>query len=119
MRMSKPDMRTLDKEAAKNMSVEVAQVFQPRTPINTRELFAGRWEQMQTLADAVAQNGLHVVIYGERGVGKTSLANIVRPLIHVFDRTIDDQEHGRLIIKGQCRVLRFIFFCLEQAVWGD
>ena len=99
MWMSSPSKYTMDAEAAQNMSVEVAQVFQPRTPINTRELFAGRWEQIQTLVDAVAQNGLHVVIYGERGVGKTSLANIVRPLIHVFDGTIDEQDQSRLIIK--------------------
>ena len=99
MYMSKKDTYTLDPEAAKNLSIKAAQVFQPRTPINTRELFAGRWEQMKTLVDAVAQNGLHVVIYGERGVGKTSLANIVRPLIHVFDGTIEDQDRSRLIIK--------------------
>jgi Cdc6-like AAA superfamily ATPase len=69
---------------ATNVALRVSNVFQPRTPITTRALFAGRWPEMTTLADAVGQIGLHVIIYGERGVGKTSLANVVRPVIHVL-----------------------------------
>lgn len=76
---------TISNVDADLLHVRAAKVFQPRTPITTRELFAGRWSQMTTLADAVGQAGLHVVIYGERGVGKTSLSNVVKPLIHVFD----------------------------------
>ncbi|HTC92886.1 MAG TPA: AAA family ATPase [Terriglobales bacterium] len=84
----------LTAEQARKLQVQAAQVFQPRAPINTRELFAGRWEQITTLVDAVSQPGLHVLIYGERGVGKTSLANIVRPIIWAFDRPQEDGEQG-------------------------
>src|SRR5690349_10398978 len=73
----------------RELSLAAANAFQPRTPITTKELFAGRWNQMTTLADAVSQPGLHVVIYGERGVGKTSLANVVKPLISVL---LDGQQ---------------------------
>lgn len=79
-------IEVLSFEEAKSIYMEAAQVFQPRTPITLQELFAGRWDQLTTVVDAVSQRGLHVAIYGERGVGKTSLANVVRPTIAAFDK---------------------------------
>src|SRR5437763_6324642 len=73
-------------EEAESLAAQAAKVFQPRTPITTKELFAGRWNELKTVADAVNQVGLHVVIYGERGVGKTSIANVVKPTIWALDR---------------------------------
>jgi energy-coupling factor transporter ATP-binding protein EcfA2 len=55
----------------------VAEVFTPGAPINSLDLFAGRIEQIKDVLTAVSQRGQHVVLYGERGVGKTSLANIL------------------------------------------
>ncbi|MFD6528963.1 AAA family ATPase [Streptomyces sp. NPDC060184] len=52
--------------------------FSPSAPIASRTLFAGRTEQMSTLISIVFQSGQHAVIYGERGVGKTSLARVLR-----------------------------------------
>ena len=69
------------------LAAEAAKVFRPRTPITSKELFAGRWNELKAVADAVNQPGLHAVIYGERGVGKTSLANVISPTIHVLDRS--------------------------------
>jgi hypothetical protein len=76
---------TLTVEQSQALSAKAATVFQPRTPITTKELFAGRWHELTTVADAVNQTGLHVVIYGERGVGKTSLANVVQATIWTLD----------------------------------
>jgi Cdc6-like AAA superfamily ATPase len=56
---------------------KVAEVFTPGAPIDTLTLFAGRIEQIKDVLTAVSQRGQHVVLYGERGVGKTSLANIL------------------------------------------
>jgi len=56
-------------------------VFSPATPINTRDLFAGRTEQIRQAGQAVHTRGQHAVIFGERGVGKTSLANILKVLL--------------------------------------
>jgi Cdc6-like AAA superfamily ATPase len=56
---------------------QVAEVFTPGAPIDTLALFAGRIEQIKDVLTAVSQRGQHVVLYGERGVGKTSLANIL------------------------------------------
>lgn len=55
----------------------VVQVFTPSAPIDDLALFAGRFDQLMTVLSVVAQRGQHAIIYGERGVGKTSLANII------------------------------------------
>ena len=55
----------------------VGQLFTPATPINDRQLFAGRIAQVQRVVDTVSQRGLHAILFGERGVGKTSLANVL------------------------------------------
>jgi Cdc6-like AAA superfamily ATPase len=92
----------LTPEEAKKLEVRVAKVFQPRTPINTEEFFAGRWNQMTAVADAASQPGMHIVIYGERGVGKTSLANVVSPVIKAFDMIGSPQpaqQPKRIVIK--------------------
>lgn len=55
---------------------EAGKVFTPHSPINAQGLFAGREEQLRQIVDVINQTGQHAILYGERGVGKTSLANI-------------------------------------------
>lgn len=52
--------------------------FSPSAPIASKALFAGRHEQMSELINIAYQRGQHAVIYGERGVGKTSLARVMK-----------------------------------------
>lgn len=59
----------------------LAGVFTPATPVSRREAFSGRWDQINAVVGAVVEPGRHVVLYGERGVGKTSLANILAELL--------------------------------------
>jgi Cdc6-like AAA superfamily ATPase len=54
----------------------VAEAFRPAAPIDRRNLFSGRTRQIGELFAVVAQPGQHAVVYGERGVGKTSLATV-------------------------------------------
>jgi Cdc6-like AAA superfamily ATPase len=51
--------------------------FTPASPIVDVELFSGRITQVSKVIDAINQSGQHAVLYGERGVGKTSLANVL------------------------------------------
>src|SRR5688500_10289417 len=60
-----------------NRAFEAGRVFRPNTPISEKDLFAGRVDQMRRVLDAVNQEGQHAVIFGDRGVGKTSLANVL------------------------------------------
>lgn len=55
----------------------VGKVFSPGAPVNKYALFAGRREQVADVINAVNQRSQHVVLFGERGVGKTSLANVL------------------------------------------
>lgn len=57
-------------------------VFTPGAPVKSRDLFAGRVDEMLRITAALPQPGRHVVIYGERGVGKTSLANVLTDFIY-------------------------------------
>ena len=52
-------------------------LFKPKTPIDDDKLFSGRIKQIQEVLEVIWEEGGHAVIFGERGVGKTSLANII------------------------------------------
>ena len=54
----------------------IAGVFQPRVPVTSKELLAGRLDQLRELFNTALQPGQHAVVFGERGVGKTSLVNV-------------------------------------------
>lgn len=53
---------------------EVTELFSPGAPIQERDLFSGRQEQIKSLLDAVRQRGKHACVFGEAGLGKTSIA---------------------------------------------
>ncbi len=55
----------------------LSQVFTPNAPVNQKNLFRGRLPQIFQVSAALSQPGQHAVLYGERGVGKTSLANLL------------------------------------------
>ncbi|MFA8389050.1 AAA family ATPase [Burkholderia ubonensis] len=55
----------------------ISGVFTPSAPIDQKSLFSGRIEQLQEVMSAVSQRGQHVIMFGERGVGKTSLATVI------------------------------------------
>jgi Cdc6-like AAA superfamily ATPase len=62
---------------AESRLAKLTSVFTPAIPVSQSAVFAGRIEQIQQVVDAIGQPGVHVVIFGEPGVGKTSLANIL------------------------------------------
>lgn len=63
------------------LKVAVSQVFRPGTPIDKQQLFAGRLDQVNDVLNAALQPGRHVMMFGERGVGKTSLAKVISEII--------------------------------------
>ncbi|MGL4543860.1 MAG: AAA family ATPase [Polymorphobacter sp.] len=62
-------------------------------PVTSSDRFAGRHDALAQLIAAVEQQRVHVVIYGERGIGKTSL-------VHVFADTAREARY--LVIYGTC-----------------
>ncbi|MGH9198858.1 MAG: AAA family ATPase, partial [Acidimicrobiia bacterium] len=59
------------------LALDVGRVFTPAVPVSDDDLFAGRIDEIRRLVDAINQRGQHAAIFGDRGVGKTSLANII------------------------------------------
>lgn len=60
-------------------------VFSPGAPIEKRDLFSGRLKQLQQVMGAINTRGQHVILFGERGVGKTSLATILKEIVSAGD----------------------------------
>ena len=59
-------------------------VFTPTAPIKKEEFFRGRISQLDKICSAINEIGQHAILFGERGVGKTSLANIMTDSITII-----------------------------------
>lgn len=75
---------------------ETGTVFTPGAPINERELFSGRKDQVLKIVDAVSQRGCHVILYGERGTGKTSLSNMITAFLA--------KRHAYIVSRTNCDI---------------
>lgn len=58
----------------------INQIFTPSAPIDSLEYFVGRDNEIRKIQQAVIERGQHAVMFGGRGIGKTSLANIAGEL---------------------------------------
>lgn len=67
----------MNSEDFRKLRIQIHKVFLPGTPISKYELFTGRNEQMTKAMSAVLQPGRHIILFGERGVGKTSLSKVL------------------------------------------
>jgi Cdc6-like AAA superfamily ATPase len=74
-------------EGWRSLSFQVKSLFTPAAPISRAELFAGRTNQLDRLLDAITEAGRHAVLFGERGVGKTSLANVFHEILAGVTKT--------------------------------
>ncbi len=70
-----------ERERFQTLGFSVGLYFNPNTPVNEKDLFSGRTTQIRRVIDVVFQRGQHAIIFGERGVGKTSLANVLQAFL--------------------------------------
>ena len=68
--------------------IRLGQVFSPAAPVDKLKLFAGRAQQRADFIDAVLQRGRHAVLFGERGVGKTSLSSVIKEFLEKLGETV-------------------------------
>ena len=61
--------------------VAIEKAFTPHSPIRLRDLLAGRSELLMRAIDNIHTPGLHVILFGDRGVGKTSLARVLEVIV--------------------------------------
>jgi hypothetical protein len=74
------DLFGLEREA-KILRSGVRNVFTPHQPIKSLDLFFGRQDEVGKLIEHLNTPGQHALLFGDRGVGKSSLANITCELI--------------------------------------
>lgn len=60
-----------DRRRINNSQIEKA--FTPHTPV-VDDLFCGRMKEIESIFEGLSEKGNHIVLFGDRGVGKTSLA---------------------------------------------
>ena len=53
------------------------ELFDHRTPIAEKKFLAGRSGEISRLVGAIEDRGAHAIIFGDRGVGKTSIARCI------------------------------------------
>ena len=63
------------------LSARLLEAFTPHKPISLPNFLSGRVGLLYRVQDAVHTEGLHIVLYGDRGTGKTSLARVVTYLV--------------------------------------
>lgn len=81
------------KQAAPNV-YHLGEVFTPSSPVDKKDLFAGRRKEVERVINAIIMSGQHVALYGERGVGKTSLATVIHEFL--------PQGQGVVNVKVNC-----------------
>ena len=59
---------------------EAQSLFSPSAPLDEADLFAGRADQLNAMLEATTERGKHAILFGEPGVGKTSLARLFSKL---------------------------------------
>ncbi len=74
-------------------NARLREAFTPTRPKQNPAVFSGRFRQMQRIIAAIEEERAHVMIYGERGSGKTSLANVLAGKA---------QEAGYLVARFAC-----------------
>ncbi|MET0270539.1 MAG: ATP-binding protein [Sphingomonas sp.] len=57
--------------------VKLRDAFTPSQPVADPDMFAGRQAMLATLIRALEDQKLHVVLFGDRGIGKTSILHVL------------------------------------------
>ncbi len=71
------------------MHADITNVFTPAMAVEEVARFAGRQDQLEKLSLALQSNGTQLVIYGNRGVGKSSLARQLMSLARGDNAVLD------------------------------
>ena len=59
----------------------LSDIFTPTRPVNLPNLLAGRLDTLLRLLEDARTDSQHVLLYGDRGVGKTSIARVLGVLV--------------------------------------
>ena len=82
--------RPTDAEGWQALRNDINEAFSPGAPIKTLTELSGRAEQRQRLTDIMLRAGEHAIVFGERGVGKTSLARTFFAPLNTATRRVQE-----------------------------
>lgn len=77
----------------------LSKAFTPSAPVTAIDFFVRRLGEIEAITESVAEPGQHAVLYGERGVGKTSLANFI--LANFLGSAVGN-AHNLVTVKISC-----------------
>lgn len=69
--------RSTDNTHLRDFQSRLRMAFGASQPVSDSRFFAGRQETLSRIIAALEGEGAHVVVYGERGIGKTSLMHVL------------------------------------------
>lgn len=93
---------------------DLMNAFQPATELDDPERFAGREKQVRELADSLHSIGSVPLIYGDRGLGKSSLALQLRRIAMGDIELLSDLESERLAVGPEEFYLVFYITCTDS-----
>lgn len=74
------ELRGMRGGPAERVRMRLRDAFTPSQPVSDTRNFAGRSDVLNTLIRSIEDQRMHVVLYGERGIGKTSLLRVMTQL---------------------------------------
>jgi Cdc6-like AAA superfamily ATPase len=77
--------------------IRLNEAFTPNRPIDLPKFLSGRVDLLYQAIDAANTEGLHVVLFGDRGTGKTSIAKVLSLMLQEPNRA-----DGRRVLQTSC-----------------
>jgi len=111
--IDRPGARTA-RSGLLNARLQLRDLFTPAQPVTQRSRFAGRLDVLANLIEIIEEQRSHVVVYGERGIGKTSLMHILADLAResqylvVYESCGSDSRFEE-IFRSVCRQIPLLY----------
>ena len=92
--------------------LQINEIFTPSAPIENINLFSGREKQLFDIKETIIEKGQHAVMFGNRGVGKTSLSNMIGFLFEnliTIKVTCNRNDNFKTIWERALKKVKFIY----------
>jgi hypothetical protein len=97
----------------------ILNAFRPGTAMDLPSQFAGRKEEVESLVDTLYIDGTCPIIYGDRGLGKTSLALQVERIALGDTELLDELGLSDRVLPAENRFTTFTFPCSDGVANKD
>jgi histone H3/H4 len=97
----------------------ILNAFRPGTAMDLPSQFAGRKDEIENLVDTLYVDGTCPIIYGERGLGKTSLALQIERIALGDTELLDELGLSDRVLPAENRFTTFSFPCSDGVTNKD